>query len=189
MSTTHPETDRPRSLEALVERARGQGRVRMVIAAADEAYSLAAAVEAAQLGFVSPTLIGAGERIRQAADEAELDIHEFELIESTGDSDAAQVAVRMAHDGSADLVMKGSLSTKVLMRAVLNHEFGLSTGGLLSHVAAFDAPDDDRLILLTDAGVSVNPRFARKMEIIVNVVGFRCFRINASCSATAVCPF
>ena len=142
----------------------------MVIAAADEGFALGAAVEAAQLGFVTPILVGTVERIRRTADEVGLDIGGFELVGTSGDAEAAATAVRMAHDGRADLVMKGSLATSVLLRAVLNHEFGLATGGLLSHVAVFEAPGGDRLVLLTDAGVNITPRFAQKMEIIANAV-------------------
>ena len=170
MSDVRHETDRPRDLEGLLALARRRGPMRMVIAAADEDLSLAAAVEAAGLGIVTPILVGTVEGIRRAADEAGLDIDDFELVGTSNDAEAAATAVRMAHDGRADLVMKGSLATSVLLRAVLNREFGLSTGGLLSHVAVFDAPDGDRLVFLTDAGVNINPRFAQKMEIIVNAV-------------------
>jgi phosphate butyryltransferase len=168
MSPAAP-TQHPRSLEALIHAARRQGRVRMVIAGADESYCLHAAVDAARLGVVTPILVGAADRVRRVADETGVDVGSFELVEP-GSGGAAATAVRMAHDGLADLLMKGSPATKVLMRAVLNHEFGLRARGLLSHVAAFEAPGGGRLVLLTDAGVNVDPRFHRKMEILANAV-------------------
>jgi phosphate butyryltransferase len=167
--TPAAEIEHPRSLEALIHTARRLGRVRMAIAAADESYCLQAAVDAARLGVVTPVLVGVDGRIRRAADEAGLEIGDFERVEP-GPGGAAATAVRMVHDGQADLLMKGALPTKMLMRAVLNREFGLRARGLLSHVAAFEAPVGGRLILLTDAGVNVNPRFHRKMEIILNAV-------------------
>lgn len=169
MSPAVPSPEQPRSLEALTRSARRLGRVRMVIAAADEPFCLRAAVDAARLGIVTPILVGAGDLVRRAADQAGLDIDAFARIEAPK-ADAAAASVRMVHDGAADLLMKGSLPTKVLMRAVLNREFGLRAKGLLSHVAAFEAPPGDRLALLTDAGVNVNPRFERKMAIIANAV-------------------
>jgi phosphate butyryltransferase len=141
----------------------------MAIAGADESYCLHAAVDAARLGIVAPVLVGARDRVHRAADEAGLEIGGFEQVEP-GPAGAAATAVRMVHDGNADLLMKGSPPTKVFMRAVLNREFGLRARGLLSHVAAFEAPEGDRLVLLTDAAVNVNPRFARKMGIIANSV-------------------
>lgn len=162
--------DRPRNLEALLQSAHRKGRACMAVAAADESFCLLAIAEAAKLKVVTPILIGVTERIRQRADQVGVDVDDFELIETDGDTAAARAAVRMVHDGRADLLMKGSLPTRVLLRAVLNHEFGLSMGGLLSHVSAFDAPTGDRLVLLTDAGVNVNPRFAQKMEIVFNAV-------------------
>ena len=169
-ATTNQKPDRPRNLEALLQSARRKGQACMAVAAADESFCLLATVEAAQLGIVRPILIGVGERIRRVADQTEVNIKDFEHVETDSDIAAARAAVRMVNDSDVDLLMKGSLPTKVLMRAVLNHEFGLSTGGLLSHVAAFDAPTGDRLVLLSDAGVSVNPRFAQKMEIVSNAV-------------------
>ncbi len=142
----------------------------MVIAGADDDSCLLAVSEAAKLGIVAPILVGEVESIRRAGNQAGIDVSQFEMVAATGEANIAMTAVRMVHDGRADLLMKGLISTKALMQAVLNREFGLSKGGLLSHVAVFEAPTEERLILLTDAGVSVNPRFARKMEIITNAV-------------------
>ena len=160
----------PQTLEAMVAQARRRGRVRMIVAGADDAVCLRAAAEAVELGVVSVVLIGDEPRVREAAAEAGVSVDRFRLVQADGRASAA-AAVRMVHDGEADLLMKGLLPTKVLMRAVLDREFGLRARGLLSHVAAFEAPAGDRLVLLTDAGVNVNPRFHRKMGIVANAVG------------------
>ena len=172
MSGAVLESERPRSLEALVELACRRGPVRMAIAAADESCCLRAAAEAAQLGIAIPILVGARERIRRAADQARLSLDGLELVETDDDAGAAAaaVAVRMVHDGAADLLMKGALHTKVFMQAVVHREFGLRSRGVLSHVAAFEAPGGDRLVLLTDAALNVNPHFNRKIEIVSNAV-------------------
>jgi phosphate butyryltransferase len=167
---TPPAAARPRNLQELVEAARRQGPRRLAVAAADEADCLAAVAQAAQLGLVIPILVGARERIVQAAAQAGENIERFEILEAPDHATAAASAVRLVHDGAADLLMKGLLGTKILMQAVLDREFGLRSRGVLSHVAVFDAPDYDRLVLLTDAAVNVNPRFARKIEIITNAL-------------------
>lgn len=41
-------------------------------------------------------------------------------------------AVRAVHDGSAQVLMKGLVNTSVYMRGILNREWGLRTGRLLS---------------------------------------------------------
>ena len=165
-----PAVARPRNLQELVEVARRRGPRRLAVAAADEASCLTAVAEAAQLGLVTPLLVGSRERIGRAAAQAGVKIDGFELLEVPDDAAAATAAVRLVHDGAADLVMKGSLATRILLRAVLDREFGLRTHGVLSHVSAFDAPDNDRLILLTDAAVNVNPSFGRKIEIVTNAL-------------------
>lgn len=142
----------------------------MAVAAADDSHCLRAVVAAAQAGVATPILVGDGDRVRRVAAEEALEIRDFELLETRDDADSAAVAVRLVHDGAADILMKGSLATRTLMQAVLAREFGLRSRGVLSNVAAFEAPGDRRLVLLTDCAVNIKPNFHRKMEILLNAV-------------------
>ena len=45
------------------------------------------------------------------------------------------------------MVMKGLVDTSIILKAVLDKEFGLRTGNILSHVAVFDVNGYDRLFL------------------------------------------
>ena len=51
---------------------------------------------------------------------------------------AAQLSVKSVFQNEANVLMKGHIPTAVFLKAVLNPEFGLRTGKVLSHVAAFE---------------------------------------------------
>jgi phosphate butyryltransferase len=75
-------------------------------------------------------------------------------------------------DGKGDILLKGSVDTGTLLRAVLNAESGLRTGRLLSDVFLFEYPDEggSRFIMITDGGVNLSPDIYQKLEILKNGV-------------------
>lgn len=76
------------------------------------------------------------------------------IIGATDDDDAARKAVAEVHDGRADVLMKGSLNTDNLLRAVLNKEHGiLVKGSVLTHIAVAEIPGMQRLLFFSDVAV------------------------------------
>lgn len=73
--------------------------------------------------------------------------------------DAARLAVALVHKGEANVLMKGTLNTDVLLRAVLSKEQGLlPQGHVLSHVTVAQLPMYHKLLLFSDAAVVPRPR-------------------------------
>ena len=120
--------------------------------------------EAVELGFI-PVLIGPESSVRRQSAEAGLD--DLTVVDSGDPQAAAAKAVELAHSGKMDLLMKGSVSTAILMKAVLHDKDGLRTDALLSHVAVFESPDG-RFIGVTDGGLTIQPTVEQKAEIIRN---------------------
>lgn len=83
----------------------------------------------------------------------------------------AAEAVRLARDGEASLLMKGLLSTSILMRAVLDREKGIRGPGLLSHVMAYEVPSCPRILFNTDGGLNTFPNAEQKAMILENAIG------------------
>jgi len=81
------------------------------------------------------------------------------------DANAAAVAVR---DGDAHVLMKGSVSSKEFMKAVLVKEHDFRTGELISHVFVMEC--FGRLLVLTDGGICIRPDLEQKADIIRNAV-------------------
>ena len=86
------------------------------------------------------------------------------------DQQAAIAAVKAVHLNEANVLMKGNIPTALILKAVLNPEFGLRTGSVLSHVAAFEINGFDRLIFVTDAAMNIAPDLAQKAQIVQNAV-------------------
>ena len=80
--------------------------------------SIEGVVEAAELGLLSPILVGPPARVREAAKQAEADILGFPIEESAHSLDSAAKAVELVRQGRVEALMKGSLHTDELMGAV-----------------------------------------------------------------------
>lgn len=76
------------------------------------------------------------------------------IIIATDDDDAARLAVKEVREARADVLMKGSLNTDNLLRAVLNKEHGiLVKGSVLTHIAVAEVPGMNRLMFFSDTAV------------------------------------
>jgi phosphate butyryltransferase len=87
-------------------------------------------------------------------------------------TDSAAVAVRLAAEGKADMILKGHLRTDQLLHSVLDKQQGLPRRGLLSDVLIYEDTlgTKRRLVGITDGGVNVAPGLEQKKEILKNAV-------------------
>lgn len=135
-----------------------------------EAHALAAAVEAAQAGLITPILVGPRARIEKAAATAGVSIRGMRLVEAPHSVGSARIAVDLVRHGEAGMLMKGSLHTAELLHAVLDPDQGLRTGRRLSHVYLMDVPSYPRPLLVTDAVVNIAPDLEQKRDIVQNAI-------------------
>lgn len=99
-----------------------------------------------------------------------LDHPKVRLYNASGAAKAASEAVKSVFTEESSVLMKGHIATAVLLKAVLNEEYGLRTENILSHVAAFEIQGFNRLIYVTDAGMNITPDLKQKAQIIRNAV-------------------
>ena len=132
--------------------------------------SLKGPVQAAEAGLVVPILVGPEAKIRAVAEEEEIDIKGFEIIDVPHSHAAAATAVRLCRDGKAEALMKGSLHTDELMSAVVSKDAGLRTERRISHVFLADVPTYSHLLLITDAAINIYPTLEDKVSIIQNAI-------------------
>jgi hypothetical protein len=126
----------------------------------------------AHSGMARPVLIGPAALIAAAADAAQVDVRDFELIDSgSSASDAALRACTLARSRDLRALMKGSLHTDELMAAVVNKEQGLRSGSRISHAFVFDLPRYHKLLALADCVVNIAPDLKTKKDILGNAVG------------------
>jgi phosphate butyryltransferase len=127
---------------------------------------------AASEGLVRPLLCGRRRLVEDLAKRLSLGSLDADFVECETDADAVEAAVRTVRSGRAHMLMKGLVSTSVFLRGVLNKEWGLRQRPLLSHVAAFEGHDPERLVLLTDVAMNIAPDVQAKAQIIENAVTF-----------------
>lgn len=115
-------------------------------------------------------LVGNITETEAIAKELGIDISDFKKINVEDITEASRTAVKLVHDGEADLYMKGLIDSKGFLKSVLDKEVGLRTGKTLSHVCVFDVKGYDRLMFLTDVAFLPYPTLEDKANIIRNTV-------------------
>ena len=143
---------------------------KLVLAASEDAHSLNAVVAAAKKKIIRPVLVGDRDKTFGMAEILNLDLSRYEFIETTSPLEAVEIAVKMVHDGKADVLMKGKVGTSDMLKFVLNKDFGLRTGNLLSHFAYFEVDTYHKLIAVTDVAMNIAPNLTEKIGILNNAV-------------------
>ena len=92
------------------------------------------------------------------------------MVHEPDTDQAIEIAVKMVRSGQADVIMKGNVGTSNLLKAVLNKEWGLRSGTLLSHIAFFEVPAYHKIIAVTDVAMNIEPKLQEKIAIINNSV-------------------
>ena len=184
---------RIRTMKELVERARALGPARLVVAAAESATALGAAVEAERQGLAVPLLVGDRGGIGAQLHALGSEPRRFVVVHEPDDQRAARLAVHFARIGEADVILKGRCRTSELLRAVLDRNEGLRRGSLVSDVLVTEHPlGEARLVAVTDGGVNVAPTLAQKRAILENALralrrlGLERPRVAALCAIETV---
>ena len=112
---------------------------------------------------------------------------DYVSVEDAGTpDDAARRAVELVRNGEADVLMKGTINTDNLLRAVLNKEHGLlERGHVMTHVAVAELPAYPRLLVFSDAAVVPRPTQVQ-FEAILGYVVDVCRRLGRECPAIAL---
>jgi phosphate acetyltransferase len=156
--------------ERLVARAKEIGSVPTAVAHPCDETSLRGTVEAAEAGMITPILVGPEAKIRSVAEQFKLDISRYEVVDAPHSHEAAAKAVELVRAGRAEVLMKGSLHSDELLRAVTAKDGGLRTARRISHVFAMDVPTYNDVLLITDAAVNIFPDLDAKVDIVQNAI-------------------
>lgn len=157
-----------KNFKALMKEVKKHPKKTIAIACADDEEVLKAVEFLDRENMLQAILIGNKGKIEDMLSKLNIKAQNLEIVNCDESKEAANLAVRLVAESKADLVMKGLISTSDFLKAVLNKEFGLKQGNLLSHVAVFEVEGYDRLLLITDAAMNIAPDFQEKVEIIKN---------------------
>jgi len=150
-------------------KAKSLGPFIISVAVAQDREVLEAVKLARDIGLANAILVGDENLIGPLLAEVGLS-SETVIIHESEAAKAALTAVSLAKQGKAHIVMKGHINSSDFLRAVLNKEEGLRTGRLLSHLAVFEIPGQDKLLFVTDGGMNIAPTLLEKKDILVSAM-------------------
>lgn len=159
------------TFKKLLQKAQLSGSMKvMAVAGADNPEILASCDQAKKMKIADSILVGPKAKIEKMAADIKMDLSSFEIVDIEDPVEVANYAVKLVHDGKADMYMKGSVETKFFLKAILNKEFGLYAGKPITLVAVFEVEGLKKMIFLTDPAVMVYPTLEDKVKIIANAV-------------------
>lgn len=183
-----------KGFEELIAKVNECDMKRVAVSVAQDEAVLEAVAEAKRRGIADAILVGDEAKIREIAASIDMDLAGYEIIDEPDMIQASLKAVKLAHEGKADMYMKGLIDTKNFLKSVLDKEVGLRTGGPLSHVCVFDIPGIEQLLFLTDVAFMTYPTLEDKVHIINNTLpvtracGVECPKIAPLAAVEVVNP-
>ncbi|UPK29807.1 phosphate acetyltransferase [Bradyrhizobium sp. 195] len=170
MSAETRQTQSPSKYDRLIVAAKAVPPLPTIVVHPCDETSLRGAVDSAQAGIIRPMLVGPENRIRDIAGKHGLDIAGFEMVNAAHSDEAAAKSVELIHAAKGEMLMKGSLHTDELMRAVTAKVGGLRTDRRISHVFVMDVPAYAETLFVTDAAINIFPDLDAKRDIIQNAI-------------------
>ena len=119
---------------------------KMAIAGADIPETLKTSRLAKDMKIGDSILIGNEEKIRKIAAESDIDISDFQIVNLNDRTEISRYAVKLVHDGDADMYVKGNIETRDVI--------------------------DGKMKYLTDPSVIPYPDLKEKVQLINNAVKF-----------------
>ena len=157
-------------LDEIIDKLKGSEKMILSIAQAEDEELLEAVNEAVKENIITPILIGNEESIRAICNKIEFKLDNIKIINSKDIKESSKIAVSLVTNKEADFIMKGIVDTSILLKEVLNKEYGLRNSSLLSHVAIYEIESYHKLLILTDAGMNICPDYKSKEKILLNAI-------------------
>lgn len=159
-----------KTLQELMLVAQNQPNKTIAVACPEDHEVLQAISEAVNLNLCDFILFGDEVKIKKIANEINFSLSNCKIINITDKETACFEAVKSVSSGQADVLMKGLVDTAVIMKKVLDKEYGLRTDSIISHVMVIQLPKFDRLIFLSDGAMNIDPTVDQLKQITVNAV-------------------
>lgn len=155
-----------KSFDDLLSKVNDCSTKKLAVAVAQDKAVLEAVKVAKERKIADAILVGDEDEIKKIGAELGMDMSQYRIVDEKDVVEASLKAVKLVHDGEADMYMKGLLPTGTFLKSVLNKEVGLRTGKPLSHVCVFEIPGIDRLLFLTDVAFMPYPTLDDKKCMI-----------------------
>ena len=159
-----------KKLDDILEQLKGGEKIVLSVAAAHDKEVLMAIKDAVERNIITPILVGNEGKIREISKEIGFDLSGIKIVDKDDIKECAEIAVKLVSSKEADFVMKGLLDTSVILKEVLNKDYGLRTDSLLSHVMVYELEKYHKLLITTDGGMNIAPDYEQKAKILKNSI-------------------
>jgi phosphate butyryltransferase len=143
---------------------------RMALVMAEEKFAIQAAKKASEMGLITPFLIGDSTKIQKIAESESFNLSKTVILHANTEIEASHIAINLIKEQKADMIMKGLVHTKILLREIVSEKSGLTGNQIMSHFAIFESPFYHKPFGLTDAAMNINPTIEEKVAIIENAI-------------------
>lgn len=159
------------SLQHAIHLAATETSVKMAVVNPFDQNSMEGAMEAYEHEIIEPVFVGPLHKIKSCAEELGYDLTGIQIVDVPSHL-AADKAVELARSKEVQALMKGSISSDLYLKAIIDKEKGLRTSSRLSHVFMLDVPHYHKPLMITDAAINVTPDLNCKKDIVQNTVNF-----------------
>ncbi len=160
-----------KNIQELLKKSQEKPRVKMTVAAAEDKAVLESVKMAHELNIVEPVLIGDEGKITSLLTEISYD-YRGEIVATQDCEESAQKAMELIHCSQADFPMKGLLSSRLILKAMLDNKYNFRNHKLLSLITLMYLEKEERLVIITDGGMNISPDLGQKVEITKNAIDF-----------------
>jgi len=159
-----------RSLQDVSRLAQEKGPKKLAVLAPEDEEFMLAVKKSWERGCIEPVLIGDRDKMERLAEKIAFDISGFEKIVQNDRQAISDLGIGMLFSGKLSIVSKGQIPTSYIYRSVIRAEAKAGSGMTVSVISLWEIPGVDHLVAFTDSGVSINPDFKTKVEIIKNAL-------------------
>lgn len=154
-----------KSISELRDVAKNISIKKMAVVFAHDDHVIEAVKDASDLGIIKPYLIGDVTKIKSLIKKYDLK-QPYEIIDAIDGQIASKIACDMVNNNEVDIIMKGLIDTKILLKQVVSNETGIKKDKLLSHVGIVSIPGFERILYASDGAMNIAPNIEQKIMII-----------------------
>lgn len=165
-----PGADGIRGIPHLIAHVRSMPPIRMAIVHPCDALSLSGALDARDAGMIIPVLVAPRAKLEAVAAQAGIDLSGCEIVDVPHSHAAADEAAGMAARAEVEALMKGSLHTDELLKAIVSSRTGLRTERRITHCFVMETAVYPRPFIITDAAINIAPSLEDKADIVRNAI-------------------
>lgn len=143
-------------------------KLKVVVVMAHDDHVIEAIAKVINLGYIEAYLIGHRDLILGLCIKHNITSN-YHITHETDPEIATSIAIERIKNGQGDLLMKGIIDSKVLMKGIVNRDTGIKKEPLLSHIAIAEIPALNRLVFATDMAMNIQPTIEQKIQSIYNV--------------------